>query len=137
MKYRLGKMKMDAIRSVIRRPDNFRHFYPENQFYELALEAVKADPYMLQEVREDLQTPEICLEAVKRRGFALQYVLNQTEEVCLEAVRNDGTALRFVETQTALICSEAIKQNEDAKRYITIPIQDVYRLMYENEILIG
>ncbi len=44
-----------------------------------------------------LAHPEICLEAVKQIGYALEYVENQTEQICLEAVKQDGDALQFVE----------------------------------------
>ena len=42
------------------------------------------------------QTPEICLKAVERNGYALSYVKEQTPEICLKAVEADGDALRYV-----------------------------------------
>ena len=42
------------------------------------------------------QTDEICLEAVKQNGFALQFVKNQTDKICMEAVKQDGYALQYV-----------------------------------------
>ena len=59
-----------------------------------ALEAVKKNGYALQYVIN--QTPEIRLEAVKENGYALQYVINQTPEICLEAVKENGNALQYV-----------------------------------------
>ena len=47
------------------------------------------------------QTPEICLEAVKQNGYALQYVKEQTLEICLEAVKQNGYALQYVKEQTS------------------------------------
>ena len=35
--------------------------------------------------------------AVKRNGYALQYVSQQTEAVCLEAVKQNGDALQYVD----------------------------------------
>ena len=35
---------------------------------------------------------EICLEAVKQSGYALEYVKEQTPEICLEAVKQNGYA---------------------------------------------
>ena len=51
------------------------------------------------------QTEEMCLEAVKQNGYALEYVENQTEEICFEAVKQNGRALQFVKNQTENICS--------------------------------
>jgi hypothetical protein len=39
----------------------------------------------------------VCLEAVKANGYALQYVKEQSETVCLEAVKQDGDALKYVD----------------------------------------
>ena len=41
-----------------------------------------------------------ALEAVKKNGYALQYVINQTPEICLEAVKKNGDALRYVKEDT-------------------------------------
>lgn len=38
-----------------------------------------------------------CLEAVKRDGYALQYVREQDKEICLEAVKRYGDALQYVD----------------------------------------
>jgi len=40
-----------------------------------------------------------AMEAVKRDGYALKYVIEQTPEICLEAVKQDGWALRYVSEQ--------------------------------------
>jgi hypothetical protein len=56
------------------------------------------------------KTPEICLEAVKQNGLALEFVKEQTPEICLEAVKQDGLALEFVKERTPEICIEAVKQ---------------------------
>ena len=37
-----------------------------------------------------------CLEAVRKDGCVLRYVIEQTPEICLEAVRKDGWVLRYV-----------------------------------------
>jgi Domain of unknown function (DUF4116) len=42
-------------------------------------------------------TGQDALEAVKRNGYALQYVKDQTPEICTEAVKADGDALRYVD----------------------------------------
>ena len=80
-----------------------------NQTPEICLEAVKKYGYALKYVEN--QTPEICLEAVKNNGYALQYVENQTHEICLEAVKKYGVALQYVKKQTPKICLEAVKNN--------------------------
>ena len=46
------------------------------------------------------QNYNICLEAVKQYGGALEYVRNQTDDICLEAVKQNGDALIFVKEQT-------------------------------------
>lgn len=80
-----------------------------DQTEELCLFAVRRNGYVLQYVKE--QNESICLEAVKQDGYALQYVKEQTESICLEAVKQNGEALAFVKNQTPHICLEAVKQD--------------------------
>jgi hypothetical protein len=56
------------------------------------------------------QTHSSCLKAVKKDGFALQFVKKQTPEICLTAIKKFGYALEYVISQTPEICMEAIKQ---------------------------
>jgi len=46
-----------------------------------------------------IQTPEICLEAVKQDGMALQHAKIQTPEICLEAVKENKEAIKFVKEE--------------------------------------
>ena len=71
------------------------------------LEAVRRNGFALEYVRK--QTPEICLAAVKEGGLALQYVLQHTQEICLVAVKRNGYALRYVLEQTPEVCLAAVK----------------------------
>ena len=82
----------------------------------LCLAAVKIDPYIIKDVRN--QTPDICLEAVKGNWWALKYVKVQTPEICIEAVRQNGLALQYVNVQTIEICIEAVRQNGLALQYV-------------------
>ena len=83
---------------------------------DVCLEAVKKNGFALQYVKN--QTPDICLEAVKQNGLALRYVKEQTPEICLEAVKEDGEALQFVKNQTPDICLAAVKQTGYALAYV-------------------
>lgn len=46
-----------------------------------------------------VQTPKICLAAVKQNSLALKYVDEQTPEICLAAVQQDADALIYVKGQ--------------------------------------
>ena len=70
------------------------------------------------------QTPEICLAAIKRDGWALIFVHNQTPEICLAAVNQNGGALKHVHNQTPEICLAAVKQDSYALRYVEERIFD-------------
>ncbi len=86
--------------------------YGENQTPEMCLEAVKQNGGALEYVNKELQTPEMCMEAVKENGYALKYVKEQTPEMCMEAVKQNGRALGYVKEQTPEICMEAVRQNK-------------------------
>lgn len=99
-----------------------------------ALEIIKRDPYSIikyiheknvicQAIKEDIellkyldeyQNKEICLEAIKHNGLALQYVINKDYEICLEAVKQNGLAFMYVTDkfkEIEEIRLEAVKQN--------------------------
>ena len=63
--------------------------------YQQRLANIRRNGEYIKYVKEQEQTPELCLEAVKQNGWALQFVKNQTYDVCLEAIRQNGLALRF------------------------------------------
>ena len=60
-----------------------------------------------------------ALEAVKKNGYALQYVKDQTEAICLEAVKQNGHALQFVNEDifTEKAKELTIKEIEDLLGY--------------------
>ena len=70
----------------------------------------------LQYVKE--QTYELCLEAVKKNGFALQYVKEQTYELCLEAVKNNGYTSEYIKDQPYKLFLEAVKNNGCALEFV-------------------
>jgi hypothetical protein len=43
-----------------------------------------------------IQTRELCLNAVTAQPYALQFVKDQTEEICIVAVTQNGFALEYV-----------------------------------------
>jgi hypothetical protein len=95
-----------------------------------ALRAVKRNGYALQYVAN--QTEAICLEAVKQDGYALRYVTDQTEAICLEAVRRHGYALQYVANQTESICLEAVKQDGCALQHVSEYIINKWRAESES-----
>ena len=85
----------------------------DNQTPEICLEAVKKNEYELLFVKE--QTPEICLAAVKQNPSVIRYVKteNQIEEICLEVVKKYGSLLEYIATEnrTDEICLTAIQNS--------------------------
>jgi len=69
-----------------------------NNEYKNHLAAVNQDSYTLQDVPNELRTPEICMAAVNQNGWSLRYVPNElrTPELCMAAVADDPDAIRFV-----------------------------------------
>ena len=48
---------------------------------------------------------EICMEAVKQNGLALEYIKNQTPEICTVAVNNTKRALYYVSKNIEIVYS--------------------------------
>jgi hypothetical protein len=114
---------------------------------ELYTEAVKERPLALEHVPENLQTYDMCMDAVSKYGFTLSYVkIPMTKDLVMAAVCNFGTALRFghglidndiimaavtqqglslmyAPFQTKEICMYAVKNNRHAIDYV----KDIYK----------
>jgi hypothetical protein len=94
-------------------------FILKNQNIELCMEAINQRYYTCEAMKDIInQTDELCIEAVKNNGMALQFVKNQTQEICLLAVKENGMALQFVKKQTHEICLLAVKQNGMSLQFI-------------------
>ena len=75
----------------------------------------------------------VCLKAVERNGYALQYVKEQTEAMCLKAVEQDGDALRYVKEQTEAVCLKAVERNGDALLYVIKAFWYLFKAIIEEE----
>ena len=64
---------------------NYNEFIDNKDIYQE--EKMKCKDPVLKLRVDKYQTPEICLEAVKQHGWALEFVKDQTQEICLEAVK--------------------------------------------------
>ena len=90
----------------------------EVQTEAMCLAAVRRDGWLLEYVH--VKTPEICLAAVQQNGVALMYVPEElrTPELCLDAVQQYGWLLRYVHVKTPEICLAAVQQNGVALMYV-------------------
>lgn len=88
----------------------------QNQTEELCILAVRQNGYALKHVKN--QTNEICTFAVQQDGRALQYVIDQTDEICRLAVQQNGLVLEYVKEKMDDICIMAVKQNSNALEFV-------------------
>ena len=107
---------LNYLEKVQKNRMTLRLVWSEYRTPELCMEAVKRDGRALEYVEN--QTPEICLAAIKEYSFALKWVKNQTPEICLAAVKQNGNALKYVKNRTPELCMEAVKRNGHALAYV-------------------
>jgi hypothetical protein len=88
--------------------------------YAKYIAAVKVDGMILELISKKNQTDELCLEAVKKTGLALQFVKKQNQEVCSVAVKKCACALKYVKPrfQTYDMCLEAVKVDGYTLKYV-------------------
>lgn len=68
---------------------------------------------------------QMKLEAVKRDGYAIQFIDNPSEQVQLAAVKRIGYALHFIDNPSENVQLAAVKQNGRAIKYIDNPSDKV------------
>lgn len=101
-----------------------RAFKHANQTPESCLAAVMKSGFALEYV--DNQTPELSLAAVTQAGQALRHVKEKTPELCLVAVTQDGMALEYVDNQTPEICMVAVAQDSRAIWFVESQSPEFY-----------
>lgn len=122
-------LSIEELRRLLNfNPNSFR--FVRNKTYELCMEAFNLGCHFLKFVKEQEQTPEMCIAAVKRKvledyfveigldDYDLKFVKEQTTEICIEAVRSNFKALEFVKEQTPELCLEAVRNDGNALRYV-------------------
>lgn len=70
--------------------------FAKHQDENIALRAVRKNGAALEFVRENVQTPEICLAAVRENGLALAHAYHASREIFIAALRQTGLALQHV-----------------------------------------
>lgn len=126
--YDYGGDHLDRIRNLLRkkrrrnRAKLVHSLQKENKSYEDYLERVQQNGLALQDVPEELRTPELCKLAVQQDGLALEDVPEElrTPELYKLAVQQDGWALKFVpeELRTYKLSLEAVKSNSAALLFV-------------------
>ena len=61
-----------------------------------------------------MQTPEICMAAVRRNRWTLKYVEEQTLEVCMAAVKQEPRAIKCIHDPEMKKMVEETLQKEQA-----------------------
>jgi hypothetical protein len=87
----------------------------------LCLQAITNDYRAFQYVYD--QTEKICIHAIRKNVNAATYLTYQTEKICLEIVKKDGIYLEYIDNKTEAICIEAVKNNYKAFKYVP----DIYK----------
>jgi hypothetical protein len=78
--------------------------------------------YVMVLLKNNIQPSEnIQLEAVKKYGFAIEYIKNPSEEVKLAAVEENGFVIEYIENPSEKVQLAAVKQSSYAIEYIENP----------------
>jgi hypothetical protein len=92
------------------------------EYYQLALIAVKQNGFCFSEVPGDIQTQELCDAAVESSCWALPYCYRdfRTPALCLSAVSRNGQTLQHCPEEhiTPELCLAAIKSGYECMEYV-------------------
>lgn len=80
------------------------------------------------------QTEKICLEAVKRCGYALNMVRKQTFKICLRAVIQNRKAFQFVEEQYKKPCLKKLHIKSEQEFYKLYPKTPLIPVLINQQI---
>ena len=112
----------DICKCSLVHPTNFRYIKHKSQ--ELKKLALSLDGYLLDDIAPNERTPELCEIAVKKNGYALQYIENQTDELCKLALKQTCFSVCYIKNLT----KELIKYALDVAPQQLVP--ELYRLHF-------
>jgi len=97
--------------------------------------AVKKNPKCIINIKMEYLTNEILLIAVQCDGMVLQHIISrmQTDQLCKEAVKNNGLALEFIINKTPEICELAFENNINAIKFIPCPSFEMCKIANETD----
>jgi len=78
-----------------------------------------------------LPSEKVQLAAVKRVGWAIQYIKNPSEKVQLAAVNKNSSAIHYIKNPSEKVQISAVNENYESICYIKNPYPSVIEL-YEN-----
>ena len=94
------------------------------------LEAVKAKGWAVQFIENP--TEEMQLNAVNKDYDSIKYIKNPSEEVQLAAIKKYWAAIKFINNPSLEARKEAIRGNEEAINYINFDLDELKILISEN-----
>lgn len=95
--------------------------YAKEQTEQLCKMAINIDPKVLGVIKDEAQTLDVCLYAIKKDPTSLKHIAHQSETLCMEAVSKDWKALKFALYRSPEVCLSAITQSKDAE--VDIPLE--------------
>ena len=114
----LARVSPRAWRLLGQRPQP--RLYMERRYFQSWRTIVTLGNYSLLAAADVVQTPELCIAAAQRNGYALAYVKEQTPELCLVAVQQNGDALYYVKVQTPELRLAAVQQKGNALEHTNV-----------------
>jgi hypothetical protein len=89
-----------------------------NQTLQICTEAVKENGLALQYAIREFRTPQVCQIAVEQNELAMAYATYQDSDMCIKAVKKNGIVLQWIKDQSLNMCIEAIKQDGRNIRFV-------------------
>ena len=102
------------VKVVLPEDANVQHGHPFIHTNKMIL----LDKIKVSEFIKDLKNRMLIVSSHGGGLYLLPRLEEQAEELCLEAVKYDGNALQCIKKQTSDMCSIAIMQNSTSKQYI-------------------
>ena len=122
----IDHMNKKCWKILIKLDSNFQRFTKQNIKYptkEMQLEAVKRDGYSIQFILNP--DKEVQLAAVERNGQSIQYIFNPDKEIQLAAVKQNGSSIQFIPNPSKEVQLATVKQDGYSIQWILNPCREV------------
>lgn len=111
--------------------------YFKNVDSELLMRIIKINGLILKYLEDDLQTEEICKEAIKSKYGSFKHVINKTEEMCWFALECNDYNIKYIEEPSYEMILYSVSKCSSNIAYVkNQPIDLVYKALRENPSMI-
>jgi hypothetical protein len=107
------------ITDVLKKKGLALQHIPKNlQTKEMCENALENDVYAVEYMNQDFLTEDMAIKVVKKYGYLIRHIHNKTDKINMEAIKNHPKSLSYINNQTEELCLTAVDLDYTTLLYV-------------------